>query len=389
MLSNKSVLFLTHNYSSFQKDQIEELAKYFKKVYVLVRYKPIAEIAGWLNIAGAKNHTKNYAIDLRDKPKNITVIPVPLWYLPFNWFYKRLGDWHFHAVDKIIQNQKIKFDLIHAHFTWTAGYVGAKLKEKYNKRLVITGHGYDVYKLPFKNNFWREKIKNVLNSADNIITVSESNLQFLQKLKIKTPISIIANGFNHKLFFPKDRIESRKKINLPLDKKIVLAVGSLDIVKGHRYLIEALKTVKKTCPNILCLIIGDGPLKNHLKNQIKDIHLTKNIKLIDYVAHDKLNDWYNASDLFVLPSISESFGVVQLEALACGKPVVATINGGSEEIITSQEYGLLCKNKNPKDLADKILLALAMKWDKKKIMSYMKYYSWPEIVRKLLLIYNL
>jgi teichuronic acid biosynthesis glycosyltransferase TuaC len=71
--------------------------------------------------------------------------------------------------------------------------------------------------------------------------------------------------------------------------------------------------------------------------------------------------WWRVMYMFVLPSLSESFGVVQLEAMACRKPVVATYNGGSEEIITSEEYGLLCQPANPKELAEKILLALDKK----------------------------
>ncbi len=76
----------------------------------------------------------------------------------------------------------------------------------------------------------------------------------------------------------------------------------------------------------------------------------------------------NACDLFVLPSISESFGVVQIEALACGKPVVATRNGGSEEVITSDDYGLLVDPANPNELREKIIEAPDKDWDREKIL---------------------
>ena len=95
----------------------------------------------------------------------------------------------------------------------------------------------------------------------------------------------------------------------------------------------------------------------------------------------------NASDLFVLPSLSESFGIVQIEAMACGVPVVATINGGSEEIITSEDYGLLVEPANPEDLAEKILIALNKEWDKEKIRKYAEQFTWERIAERIHEIY--
>jgi teichuronic acid biosynthesis glycosyltransferase TuaC len=80
--------------------------------------------------------------------------------------------------------------------------------------------------------------------------------------------------------------------------------------------------------------------------------------------------------------------VVQLEALACGKPVVATINGGSEEIITSQEYGLLCKNKNPNEIARNINYALQKKWNRKNIINYAKKFEWNKICKRIKKLYG-
>lgn len=388
MFKNKNILFLTQSYKSFQKDQIEELAKYFKRVYVLVRYKPIAEIGNFFGLSEARLHKKTSAIDLTDKPKNVEIIPVSLWYFPFDWFYRKLGDWHFRSVDKIIREKNIKFDLIHAHFTWSSGYVGMKLKEKYLKPLIITGHGYDVYQLPFKNEFWKEKITDVLNSANQIITVSQSNLRYLNKLQIKVPISVIPNGFNQGLFFKKDKIKSRRELGLVLKGKIILNIGNLTDVKGQKYLIEAVNRLKKKYKDIFCLIIGEGPLRNRLQNQINKHRLQKNVQLLGIKPHHQLNKWINASDILVVPSLSESFGVVQLEAMACGKPVVATRNGGSQEIIISSDYGLLCQKKKPKDLTNKIGKALNRKWNSDKINVYSNQFSWNKIVSKIMSIYE-
>jgi glycosyltransferase involved in cell wall biosynthesis len=86
--------------------------------------------------------------------------------------------------------------------------------------------------------------------------------------------------------------------------------------------------------------------------------------------------------------LRESFGVVQIEAMACGKPVVATYNGGSEEIIISEDYGLLCEPANPKELAEKILIALDKEWDGEKILRYAERFRWKNIAKEILEVYK-
>jgi len=98
--------------------------------------------------------------------------------------------------------------------------------------------------------------------------------------------------------------------------------------------------------------------------------------------------WMNVANIFVLPSLSESFGVLQIEAMACGVPVVATRNGESEEIITSEDYGLLYEPGNPDDLAEKILIALEKEWDREKIRKYAEQFTGNNIAKKVVEVYE-
>jgi asparagine synthase (glutamine-hydrolysing) len=386
---NNKILVVSHSYSAFVKDQIEQISKDCTEITVLARYNPIAEISNIFPINDLKPFTKASTIDLLNKPPNVNVMTSPILYMPTDSEYKELGEKHFKVVEKQIKDNNIKFDLIHSHFSWSAGYVGAKLKEKYNVRFIVTVHGFDIYDLPFKNNEWREKIEYVLNAADYIITVSESNLKCIKQLNIKTPVKVIPNGFTAKLFYPRDSKNCRNTLNLPLDKKIILTVGTLVEIKGHKHLIEAIGEVVKHRKDILCIIIGSGELKNKLQKQIKKAGLEKYIILAGGRPHNEIPIWMNSCDVFALPSLRESFGVVQIEAMACGKPVVATYNGGSEEIILSDELGYLTKPKNSAELAKIMLKALDKEWNNEKIIEYAKQFMWKNVAKNILKVYEM
>jgi glycosyltransferase involved in cell wall biosynthesis len=387
-LKNKNVLFLVHSYRSFQKDQIEAVAKYFNKVYVLVRYKPIAELFRFLPLNPFSTHTKNYAIDLKDKPDNVFVYEVPLWYLPTDKAYKSLGDLHYKGVEKVIRSKNIEFDLIHCHFTWSAGYVGMRLKTKYGKPLVITGHGYDVYDLPFRDSVWKCKIAQVLNAADNVITVSNRNALRLKDLEVRTNISVITNGYDGKVFHPLDKPACKIRLGLPTDQKIILSVGNLEKIKGHEYLIKAIKLLVNRNPKIKCFIVGDGSLRNGLQKKIKNYSLENHIVLVGKKPHGDIPLWMNAADLFVLPSVNEGSPTVMFEGLACGTPFIGTNVGGIPEIITDTSVGEFVEPKNAEALSNAIEKLLAKRWDAQTISSSVKQYTWGNIGLNISNVYN-
>jgi glycosyltransferase involved in cell wall biosynthesis len=386
---DKRLLVICHSYNNFQKDSIEGSSAYFKEVNVLVRTNPFAEISNYLPVRQLERFKRSYKIDLLQRPLNININTTPLWYLPTDRAYKSLGEKHFIAVEKAIHKHRLAFDLVHAHFTWSAGCAGARLKEEHDIPLVITAHGYDIYSLPFKDDEWREKIEFVLNKADVIITVSKSNQACIKKLDVSTPVSVIPNGFMSDLFYPRDSLECRKVLNLPLDKKIILTVGNLEPVKGQRYLLEAVKAIITERKDVLCIIVGVGRLHNALERQIRSLGLEKNIMLVGGKPHDEVPLWMNACDLFVLPSLNEGNPTVMFEALGCGKPFVGTKVGGIPEIINSKDYGLLVEPANPEDLAEEIMMALYREWDSGKILAYAEQYTWENIAKEIMRVYEI
>jgi glycosyltransferase involved in cell wall biosynthesis len=205
---------------------------------------------------------------------------------------------------------------------------------------------------------------------------------------VKTPVKVIPNGFRSDLFYHRGLKQCRKVLDVPLDKKIILYVGHLFELKGHRYLIEAMQEVVKHKKEVLCIILGGGKLKNKLETQIKKGGLNDHIKLVGEKTHEAIPIWMNACDVFVLPSLNEGNPNVMFEALGCGKPFVGTKVGGVPDIITSDDYGLLCEPANPEELAEKILIALDKEWDYEKIREYAEQFRIENKVKEVLEVYK-
>ena len=386
--TDKKALFIIQAYNNFQKESINSTCHYFKECSVLVRSNPISEFYKYVKTPFLETFKLDYKIDLNNIPSNLSVHPTPILYAPLNSQYKKLGEKHFKAAERSIRKHNIKFDLIHSHFTWSSGYASAKLKEKYNVPFVVTGHGYDIYGLPFKDEEWKERIEYVLNSADRIITVSNSNLSCIKKLNVKTPVHILPNGYRPDQFHPMDMEKCRKALDLPLDKKIILAVGNLVEIKGHNYLIGAMEEVVKHRKDVLCFIVGGGETENKLRKQIKNAGLEDHVKLPGSKLHNEIPMWVNACDIFVLPSLNEGNPTVMFECLGCGKPFIGTKVGGVPEIIVSDDYGLLVEPANSEKLAETILLALDKTWDTTKIKAYSAQFTWAEIGKNIVDIYK-
>ncbi len=376
-------MVLSDHYLTFVKDQVELLAKTFAHTDVYVRYHPATEISRVFPAPRLKAFRKDSLIDRTNLPENVSIHPVSLFYLPCDHLFKRIGERYYNTVEDRLQKSRAYPDLIHAHFIWPNGFVGAMLKKEYGIPLVVTAHGYDIYDLPFRDAEWKERIEAILNAADVVITVSNSNRECVERLNVTAPVNVVPNGFRHDLFYPMRTETCRKALNLPVDRKILLSVGNLVEVKGHTYLIDAMAEVVRERKDVLCLIVGRGELKHRLEMKISSLGLEQYVRLVGGKPHSEIPLWMNAADVFVLPSLRESFGIVQVEAMACGKPVVATKNGGSEEIVIPGKTGLLCDAVDPRGLAESIVRALDMPWDAGAIAGEVRPYSWASIGKEI------
>ena len=222
--------------------------------------------------------------------------------------------------------------------------------------------------------------------ADKIIGVNKKEINELRKFDINdNKLIYLPNGFSPRYFKPYDKIRHVKSLGIPISgKRILLNIAGLEEYKGHIYLIESMKGVLATRNDVMLYIIGQGPLGRTLHSLINKYGMRDEVILVDGNKPTiEIVLWMNACDVFILPSLSESFGIVQIEAMACGKPIVATLNGGSEEIIINDKLGILVKQMDIEGMEKAILEALSKKWDNAYITEYSKQFLWNNIAAEI------
>ena len=197
-----------------------------------------------------------------------------------------------------------------------------------------------------KTQKYKKEILNVLSSAKKIITVSKDNYKLLNEIfpDVANKTVLIPNGYNDEVFFLKqyDKEEILNKLGLYKKyNKIVTYVGKLVEVKGIDILLKAATLYQRN--DVLTLIVGEGILLENLQKMVKKLKL-QNVVFIGNQTQENLRKIYNISDVVIVPSRSEAFGLVIIEALACGTPVIGSNVGGIPDIITSQTGILFNKN---------------------------------------------
>ena len=220
-------------------------------------------------------------------------------------------------------------DIIHAH-SFIAGHLGKYIKAISGVPLLLTEHHSELLQ-ETPNQRYRAFAKDCYASCDRIIAVSDALGKAIQGLS-DTEVVVIPNLVDTNIFYP--TTESRPKNN----QLNLLAVGSFDENKGFLHLIECLPMLLKHQPNlnIHLDLFGEGPLREKFEARVKALKLEKNVQLHPATSKERLADYYRAADVFCLPSRFETFGIVLIEALACGTPVVASGLGGPQEIINEQ-----------------------------------------------------
>ncbi len=313
----------------------------------------------------------------------IKIRRIPAW----NWFEDHWGvpyPVYSFKLLKIMKEEVNKTDIVHVHdLSYLSSFIGA-LAARLNKRpLILMQH---VKKIETKN-----KIVNIIQSiifstsgryivkaSNKIVVCNEETSKWMNK---KDKTVFLPNGVDTNLFYPtnnKKRVELRKKYGLLKDKKIVLFVGRLVEKKGFDKLFESRSR------DYLILFVGDGVIPNNMKND-------KNVKFFRAMSQKKLNEIYQLSDIFCLPSKNEGFPLTILEAMSAGLPIITSDHPGYDKYLDKKYVKMIeptpfyIKKSIEELLKSKKLMQKMTKYSRNSAVSK---FSWKHNASKLLKTYN-
>lgn len=262
---------------------------------------------------------------------------IPKHPLMFNIFDKRIEKLYKEVVKK-----EGKVDVIHAQSSLWGGISAAYVAKKYNIPLVITEHS-SVKRGQYVRESYYKRIIDSYKSADAIIAVGNGLKKEIEELTNRKDIKVIGNLVDLSLF-------DIRGIKRESDEFIFFSVAFLEGEKGLDTLIKAFSMRFKN-ENVRLVIGGDGSQREWLEGIAKSESVEKQVTFTGALSREEVASWMNKCHAFVLPSRYETFGVVYIEALASGKPVIGTFNGGAEDIVT-KDVGILVEIDNIKDLSN-------------------------------------
>jgi len=282
---------------------------------------------------------------------------------------------------------KEKFDVVHLHEPFMLTLCPSVLNHG-DVPMVATFHasgGFPGYWVgwPFTMHMLGKLNKKLLQKA----AVSQTALSHAQSF-VKGDFEIIPNGVNLLRFSP----DGEKIVWMQDGMTNILFVGRLERRKGIVHLVKSFRRVKKAVPNSRLVIVGPGvALKPRLKEMIARYHL-EDVVFVGMVSSEDLPKYYRTADLFCAPATGrESFGIVLLEAMASGAPVVATSISGYKNVITDGYSGVLARPKDEKDLGEKIIATIKdqnkMDMLKQNGLEHVKQYSWDVVADNVLNMY--
>jgi teichuronic acid biosynthesis glycosyltransferase TuaC len=290
---------------------------------------------------------------------------------------------------RAISRAGLEFEVVHSHFIGLNGVIGRALKERFRKPLVVTAYGGDAYSLPFRDSYGRKLAVSIVKEADGLIAVSKPIAQILLNLGAdQDKVRVIPTGYDRSVFRPVDKGEARSQLGLPASKRILLTVANLVPQKGLQYLLDGFAQISKSRPDLTLVIVGGGELDGDLRARAAGLGVKGSVLFAGRRPHEEVSMWMNACDVLVLSSVSEGSPTVLPEAMACGRPIVATTVGGIPDVVREGEVGYLVPPRDVKDLADAMVRALDRSWNEEGIMKHAIPFSWDSLANEIVKVYS-
>ena len=306
-------------------------------------------------------------------------------------------------------SQDVHYDLLHSHY-WLSGWVALQLRQLWALPMVHMSHTLGYPKNAAAQQVWEQEPPRrlqveyeILKHSDALVAESPASKQHMVQEYGVDParVQIIPCGVDTLLFRPQQRQQARRALALPEAVPLVLFVGRLQPLKGLDTLLRAVHPVRQQYPTLQVLIVGGGldagdPHEAaelaRLRMLAARLDLTPHLAFIKAQPQETLVQYYAAADVFVLPSHYESFGMVALEAMACGTPVVASQVGGLASTVVHERTGLLAPVGDWQAFARAISRMLASPalrdlWGHAGVQRAQTY-AWPRVVERNVQLYH-
>ena len=318
---------------------------------------------------GAKtNKNKTHGLHHDVKTYLYRSIPIPKsggWYLAFPTVKE---------LKKVFQDEEI--NIVHIILPMSGAVTAIKAAQALGIKIVAHSHSQpenlfmEMPKMiqPTLNNLWNKYLVWTYEKAESLIYPSELARSLLNKLSKKNqPSMVISNGINLSHFQPMEIGDFHERFNIPLDKVKLLFVGRLFPEKSVDTLIKAMPHIVKEHPDTHLMLVGAGHLRPKLEKLVTSLGMEKYVTFLGFVSEEDKILAYNASDVFILPSVAELEGMVVLEAMACGKPIIISDAQMSASRFFVDGNGFLFKTHDHQDLAEQILKLVTDKDLRKKM----------------------
>lgn len=316
------------------------------------------------------------------------------------------------GINNFADAKKMHYDLIHSHY-WLSGLAAKELGSVWHTPIVHMFHTLallknQIAKTPeeVESDIRIEGEREVIRIADKIIAATVNEKQHLESLYDAPPekIEIIPPGVDITRFYPIPVDEAKEFIGIPKDERMLLYVGRIEPLKGIDILIRAIARLQSAdvlsnCPHYLYIIGGEPEADQHnmnremqrLQNLCQELGVDDLVLFLGKQDQDTLQYYYSAAEIVIMPSHYESFGMVALEAMACGTPVIATQVGGLQHLVQNGKTGFTIPNDNVEILEER-LTQLICKQEMREEMSlnsitYARSYAWDVITPRIIDLY--
>jgi glycosyltransferase involved in cell wall biosynthesis len=284
-------------------------------------------------------------------------------------------------------HRQVRFDVINAHWLYPDGVVSTWLGRHLDVPVVLTALGSDVNIL-LDNPRTHGTIVNALRDADAVTAKSAGLRRRLVQEGIPAErVSVTGNGVDVDRFTVRDREASASALGLPSAERRLLFVGKLASVKGVKYLLQAVVGLASSNPRFTLYMVGEGPERASCERITRELGLLPRVRFVGAQHPSAIPCWLGAADVLCLPSLHEGCPNVVLEALASGRPVVASRVGGVPELLTDAT-GIMVPPGDSAALEAALRRALALPWDAPAMRAHVLPQSWDRAADAYCAVYD-